>query len=334
MRRRTSIVIVVGMTLGLMVLAACGAGPPELPPRPTPTAGWPVLPTAPSTPMMPVTSGDSYVGATAVLVLGTDRRESWANNADNTDTLMVFFLDPKADQAAILSIPRDLYVEIPGHDRGRINTAYSWGTEDGSGGLSLARKTVSDLLDVPIDHAMLVDFNAFTAVVDAIGGIDVEVPYDINDPTYPDGDTGFDPFTISAGDHHLDGETALKYARTRATYGGDFDRSTRQRQVVMAIRDRVVQKEMLPRLIAQSPRLWSELKGSFEADLSLKTMIDLALLASRLSGDEITTVGIDQSCVSAWTTPGGAEVLLPDQPAIDTLVRETFLHSRAANVSQ
>jgi LCP family protein required for cell wall assembly len=237
---------------------------------------------------------------------------------------MLLYLDPNAQHAVILSLPRDLYVDIPGHGQGRINTAYGWGKEDGTGGLALAQQTVSRALGIPIQHVALVDFETFVTVVDAIGGIDVEVPYDISDPDYPDSGIGFDPFYISAGHHHLDGATALKYARTRATYGGDFDRTARQRQVVIAIREQVTQLDLLPDLIAQSPQLWSALQGAFESDLTLAEMVDLAVTASRIPADQITTAAVDETCTSPWVTPGGADVLLPDQSAIDTLVTTLF----------
>jgi LCP family protein required for cell wall assembly len=255
-----------------------------------------------------------------VLLLGVDRRDTNAISTNNTDTLILFYLDPENQHAAMLSIPRDLYVNIPGHDQNRINTAYAYGERDGTGGLTLARQTVSATLGIPVDHAVLIDFKVFVTVVDAIGGIDVDVPYDIYDPTYPDSGIGYDPFYITAGSHHLDGATALKYARTRATVGGDFGRTTRQRQVVMAVRDQVLSLDLLPSLIAQSPTLWATLQGSFEADLTLSEMIDLAINASHIPSDQIATGSIDDSCTIPWTTPSGAQVLLPLPDVIDALV--------------
>jgi LCP family protein required for cell wall assembly len=253
--------------------------------------------------------------------LGVDRRNA-DSGTNNTDTLILFYLDPETQQAAMLSIPRDLYVDIAGYGQNRINTAYSQGERDGTGGLTMARQTVSATLGIPVDHAVLIDFQVFTTVVDAIGGIDVEVPYDIYDPTYPDSGIGYDPFYLPAGNYHLDGATALKYARTRATVGGDFGRTARQRQVVMAVRDRVLSLDLLPSLIAQSPQLWADLQGAFEADLTLAEIVDLAIAASHIPTDQIASGSIDESCTVPWTTPSGAQVLLPLPDQIDHRIQD------------
>jgi anionic cell wall polymer biosynthesis LytR-Cps2A-Psr (LCP) family protein len=154
--------------------------------------------------------------------------------------------------------------------------------------------------------------------------VDVDVPYDIYDPTYPDSGIGYDPFYLPAGQHHLDGATALKYARTRATAGGDFDRTARQRQVVLAVRDRVMAFDMLPDLIAQSPQLWTSLQNAFETDLSLAEMVDLSVAASTIPTDQLATGAIDQTCTQPWITPTGAQVLVPLPDQINTLINELF----------
>ncbi len=314
---------------GLLAVTACGPAPTRTPALHTPTAHYtPPAPTA-YDPPTPPPKQRLPLEATTVLLLGTDRR-SPDRDTDNTDTLMVVHLDPNAQRAAVLSIPRDLYVEIPGHGPARINTAYAQGERDGTGGLALARQTVSATLGISIHHAVLLDFHAFVTLIDAIGGVDVDVPYAISDPTYPDSGTGYDPFYLPAGQQHLDGATALKYARTRATPGGDFDRTARQRQLVLAVRDRVTRLELLPGLIAQSPQLWSALQTAFETDLTLGEIVDLAVIASRVPADQIITAGIDQTCTHSWTTPGGAEVLILDQAAAEALVTDLFAPSPAA----
>jgi LCP family protein required for cell wall assembly len=328
-RRATPLTI---LLLGLVALMACSrAGEPPV--RPTSTVRYatptPVssdLPTRPPNPR-------SQLEATTVLLLGTDRRSS-DSTADNTDTLMLFHLDPKARHAVIFSIPRDLYVEIPGHGPGRINTAYAWGEQDGTGGLALARHAVSTTLGIPVHHAVLLDFHAFVMLIDAIGGVDVDVPYAISDPTYPDSGIGYEPFALPAGQHHLDGATTLKYARTRATPGGDFDRTARQRQLVLAVRDRITSLDLVPGLIAQSPQLWVALQAAFETDLTLAEIVDLAVVANRIPADQIATAGIDQSCTYAWITPGGASVLVADSGAMEALISGLFTPPPAAMAAQ
>jgi LCP family protein required for cell wall assembly len=321
------------LLLGLCVLAACSPAEGTLIP-PTPTvADVSPTPVIASDPPTPPPRSRSHLESTTVLLLGTDRR-SQDSSVDNTDTLMLFHLDPNARRMAILSIPRDLYVEIPGHGQGRINTAYACGEQDGTGGLALASRTISTTLGIPVRHAALVDFSAFVSLIDAIGGVDVDVPYTISDPTYPDSGIGYDPFYFPAGHQHLDGATALKYARTRITSGGDFDRAARQRQIVLAVRDRVISFDLLPVLISQSPQLWSTLQSTFETDLTLGEIVDLAVIGSRVPADQIVTAGIDQTCTHSWITPGGADVLLIDHQAVEELITDLFSPQPAAVASQ
>jgi LCP family protein required for cell wall assembly len=319
--------------LGLVVLAACSPAV-ETPVPPTPTVAYvPPPPVAASDLPAPPPRSRPQFEATTVLLLGTDRRSSGSTN-DNTDTLMLFHLDPNARRAVILSIPRDLYVEIPGHGQNRVNTAYAWGEQDGTGGLALARRTISATLGTPVQHAVLLDFRAAVTLIDAIGGIDVDVPYAISDPTYPDSGTGYDPFYLPAGRQHLDGVTALKYARTRVTSGGDFDRNARQRQLVLAVRDQVTRLDLLPGLISQSPQIWSTLQLAFETDLTLAKIVDLAVIGSRIPADQIVTAGIDQDCTQFWTTPSGAAVLILDRGATEALITGLFAPPPAAVAAQ
>jgi LCP family protein required for cell wall assembly len=319
--------------LGLIMLAACSpAVETPVPPTATVTYATPT-PVAASDPPTPPPKSRPQLEATTVLLLGTDRRSSGSTN-DNTDTLMLFHLDPNARRAVILSIPRDLYVEIPGHGQGRVNTAYAWGEQGGTGGLALARQTISTTLGVPVQHAVLLDFHAAVTLIDAIGGVDVDVPYAISDPTYPDSGTGYDPFYLPAGRQHLDGATALKYARTRVTSGGDFDRNARQRQVVLAVRDQVTRFDLLPILITQSPQLWSTLQLAFESDLTLGEIVDLVVIGSRIPADQIVTAGIDQTCTQFWTTPSGAAVLILDRGATEALITDLFAPPPAAVAAQ
>jgi LCP family protein required for cell wall assembly len=322
----------IALLLGIIALGACrGAGEPSV--RPTSTAHYTIPIPISGDPPTPPPNPRSRPEATTVLLLGADRRGS-SSVVDNTDTLMLFHLDPDARHAVLLSIPRDLYVEIPGHGPGRINTAYAWGEQDGTGGLALARHTVSATLGIPVHHAVLLEFHAFVTLIDAIGGVDVDVPAAIVDPTYPDSDIGYEPFALPAGQHHLDGATALKYARTRATYGGDFDRTARQRRLALAVRDRITRLDLLPDLIAQSPQLWAALQTAFETDLTLAEIVDLAVVTSRIPADQIATAGIDQSCTRAWVTPGGASVLVADSNAMEALITALFAPPPAAMAAQ
>jgi len=324
------------LMIGCAVVTACRPTPPAAPETPTPTPYHaPIIHIDKPTPTASKPSATpASFEATNVLLLGADRRGSGIQT-NNTDTLIIFHLEPDTRQMVILSVPRDLYVEIPGHGQGRINTAYALGQYDGTGGLELAAETISSTLGIPIDHTALIDFWAAITLVNAIGGVDVNVPYNISDPTYPSQGTGYEPFYLAAGTHHLDGEMALKYARTRATAGGDFDRTARQRQLVLAIQSRVLQLNLLPSLIARSPQIWRDLQGTVETHLTLSQIVDLALLATRIPSDRITLAGIDQTCTVPYTTAEGAEVLLPNKDKIHELIARTLsAHSETASAQQ
>ncbi len=262
----------------------------------------------------------------SILLLGIDQRCE-ENGPAHTDSMMVLTIDPVGLSAAILSLPRDLWVEIPGFQLDRINQAHYLGElyEYPGGGPALAMETVMSTLGIPLDYYAAVNFDAFIEVVDLIGGITVNVPDVIEDPTYPDRCYGYDPFSITAGSHRLNGEDALKYARTRATFGGDVDRAGRQQTVMLAVRDQILQLDMLPQLIAQSPRLWQTLQENVRTNLTLDEGLQLALLMQDIPRDSIQTAVIDYNYVYNETTPDGRQVLVPNRDEIRRLRDALFV---------
>lgn len=256
----------------------------------------------------------------SILLLGIDQRCE-EDGPTHTDSMMVLTIDPVGLSAAVLSIPRDLWVEIPGFGMDRINQANYFGEafEYPGGGPALAQETVEGLLGVPIDYYVAVNFDAFIDFVDAIGGITIDVSEPIVDETYPDRCYGYDPFRIEAGEHTLDGTNALKYARTRATFGGDVDRAQRQQAVILAVRDKVLRLNMMPQLIAQAPVLWQSLQENVRTNFSLDEVVQLALLAQDIPRDSIQTAVIDFNYVYNETTPDGRQVLVPNRDEIRNL---------------
>jgi LCP family protein required for cell wall assembly len=267
-------------------------------------------------------SGDQRIN---FLLMGVDKRCD-EEGPSHTDSIMVATVYPLTKSAAILSLPRDMWVEIPDFGVDRINQAYYYGQiyEVPGGGPALAAETVESFLGIPLHYYITVDFDAFVEVVNLIGGIVLTVPEAIDDPSYPDNCYGYEPFHIDAGQQRLDGATALKYARTRATFGGDVDRAARQQQVIMAVRDQVVQLDMIPQLLVRAPQLWQTLQDNVSTNLSLEETLQLALLARELDPAHIRTAVLDYNYVYNETTPDGRQVLVPVRDKIRALRDELF----------
>lgn len=261
----------------------------------------------------------------SILLLGIDQRCD-EEGPTHTDSMMIVTIDPVGLSAAVLSLPRDLWVNIPSFGVDRVNQAYYLGQvyEYPGGGPTLAMETVEAFLGVSIDYYAAVNFDAFVEVVDLIGGISIDVPEAIDDPTYPDRCYGYDPFSIEAGTQYLDGEAALKYARTRATFGGDVDRAQRQQAVILAARDQVLQLNKLPQLIKRSPQLWQTLQDNVRTNLSLEEALQLALLAQDIPRESIRMEVIDYNYVYNETTPDGRQVLVPVREDIRELRDKLF----------
>lgn len=266
-----------------------------------------------------------------VLVVGLDRRPGETGLAYRTDTMMLVSLDPATLSLGILSIPRDLYVEVPGYSElQRVNSAMVLGELQQPGyGPELMKQTVQYNLGIRVHDYVAVDFNTFISIVDAVGGVDMDIPYTINDPQYPDMNYGYDPFYIQAGFQHLDGITALKYARTR--HGdSDFGRASRQQDVLYAIRDRVLSLNMLPQLVVQAPTIWNAVSQGVSTGLTLDQILQLVWYMKDIPGGNIRTGVIDESYAVNYTTSRGASVLIPDRARLGTLMVEVF----GANYSQ
>ena len=259
-----------------------------------------------------------------ILLLGIDERTT-QKGPWRTDTMIMLTVDPTTKAAGMLSIPRDLWVPIPGFEENRINTAHFLGDfkEYPGGGPALAKKTVQLNLGIPIHYYIRVNFSGFEKVIDSIGGIDVEVPREINDPKYPDSNFGYDPLHIPAGQHHMNGQLALKYARTRHG-SSDFDRIKRQQQVVFAVRDRIMQFGLLSQLLPKLPQLVDSVSDAIQTDIPLSELWALGQLAREIDRDRIKAFSIDHTMTAPITTPKGQQVLWPDREKIRPVIDELF----------
>ncbi len=249
-----------------------------------------------------------------------------------TDTIMVLTVDPVTKTAGMLSIPRDMWVNIPSAGYSRINTAWAIGENAKlpGGGPALAMQTVSQFIGVPIHYYVQVDFGTFVSFINLIGGIDVYVEERmVLDPL----GEGPDHFVLKPGDYrHLTGPRALAYARCRhesqGCSGGDVGRAKRQQQVILAIRDKVLEPETFATLITQAPQLYAEFSSGIHTNMSLEDAIQLAVLAKDIRVDDIKRGVIDNTmAIPADTTINGvpANVLRPVPDLIRILRDEIFV---------
>ena len=270
--------------------------------------------------------GESRV---TILVMGLDYAD-WESDdragPPRTDTMILLTVDPVSRTAGMLSIPRDLWVTMPGiQGYHKINTAHRFGElyELPGGGPGLAMRTVEQLFGVPINYYARIDFYAFEDFIDELGGIEVDVPQEIEvDPIGPGNTVVLEP-----GRQLIDGPTALAYARNRNTSDGDFDRSRRQQQVILAIRDRVLRLDMLPLLVYKAPDLYRNLNQGVQTNLTLEQAIRLAWLAREIRPEDIRHAVIGNSEVVYDTAPDGQTIFVPIPERIQALRDEIFSSS-------
>ncbi|OJX44766.1 MAG: hypothetical protein BGO78_07090 [Chloroflexi bacterium 44-23] len=261
------------------------------------------------------------VSRITVLVMGLDYRDWEAGEVPRTDTMILLSMDPLTKTAAIMSIPRDMWVNIPGFEYDKINTAYRLGELYNlpGGGPALAMETVTQFLGVPIDYYAQIDFSAFVRFIDEIKGIPVTPDMDVK--IVPIGD-GYKQ-TLKAGvTVTLPGDLALGYARARYTEGGDFDRAKRQQEVILSIRNRVLSYDMLPLLISKAPVLYNEISSGIKTNLAFDQAIRLAVSALKIERENIKTFVIDTTDVELGKTPDGKQDILIPIPDKIRLVRD------------
>lgn len=263
-----------------------------------------------------------------MLLLGVDQRPD-DPSPPRTDNIIVLTYDPVSNKGGMISLPRDLFVSIPGFDRsGKINTAYVVGESNDypGGGSALAKKTVSEFLGYPIDYYVKINFDGFKQVVDLIGGVDVVVPKTIHDDEYPTIDYGYMTFHIDAGPQHLDGDTALMYVRTRNT-DSDFERARRQQQVLMAVKDTVLQNKLLATL--RVPDLLEIISQSVEHDIPTTDLLDLLAMANKVQIDQIDQLVLDTQYGTVDADSPYGWIVLPDRDKIRPAVDKIFARAEA-----
>jgi len=276
--------------------------------------------------------GTSSAGTTApgwsererlnVLLLGIDTREERAET-QNTDTVIVVSLDPVGETAAMLSIPRDTLVEIPGIGKDKVNSAYVHGGA-GQRGAELARRTVEGLLGIPIHTYALIDFPAFRSTIDSVGGVLVDVRRPLRDEHFPTADYGVERIRFLGGPQLMDGEVALRYARSRHD-SNDFSRARRQQAVLFALRGRLAQAGIF-RMPGIVERVGPLVRTTFDpGDVLRLARTALAIEASEIRSEVLLPCGGDEPHCELMeeNTPAGY-YLIPDVEKVRALVSDLF----------
>lgn len=208
---------------------------------------------------------------------------------DLTDTIMFVSLDVDNKKARLVSLPRDMWIASL---RAKINSAYYWGKEkQEGGGLSLAKSTIEEVVGEPVSYAIVLDFSGFKDIIDAMGGVDVEINEGFIDEKYPiagreddmcNGDPEYacryEKIEFAKGVEHMDGQRALKFVRSRQAIGDqgtDIARAARQQIVVEAIKQKLLSKDVVLSPNKMAKIFW-EIKGSMETDLSDEQLATLA----------------------------------------------------------
>jgi LCP family protein required for cell wall assembly len=299
--------------------------PTAVPPTPLPTATWfyvvPAQPTPIPTPLLPEAapfpSSCDGPGRMNILLIGIDGFSNNYGRSARADTLILLGVNFAEKSARMLSVPRDLWVALPGLAQvteGRINTAYHYGElyQAPGGGPGELAAVFANTFGLRVDRYVVVSFSAFEQGIDAIGGIDINIPEAIHDPKYPlrDG-SGTIAVDFPAGEVHLDGSNALIYARIRHD-SSDFRRMRRQQQVLFAVRNRLLSPQTLPHL----PALVQALYGAARTDLSLEDVALLGCLGVQVNSAAIQTWVIDGSMTQDTRLADGARVLTPKMEAI------------------
>jgi len=251
-----------------------------------------------------------------------------------TDTIMLASLKPSTNQVAFLSIPRDLFVEIPGYGWRKINNANAFGEMSNGQGAELISEVVSNITGQTIHYYGRLDFTGFTEIVDMLGGLEIEVDNTFSDYMYPDWNYGYQPVTFEAGQQVMGGDEALKFVRSRHGNNGegsDFARSKRQQKVLLAFKEKVLSISTLlnpVRIIDILNSLSEHTKTNMEA----WELVRLGKIAMQIKKDEIVNQVLEtgpNGLLYSETTIDGAYILRPkagldDFSEIEKVAREIF----------
>jgi LCP family protein required for cell wall assembly len=270
---------------------------------PAPLTTVQFLPSDNPTPQATIPTQEKQI---SILLMGSDRKEPGPGYF-RTDMMMWIVINKRDNTVNLLSIPRDLFVDIPGLGKNRINTAF------GFGGFETLSKTLETNFGVRPDYYVLVDYWFFPRVIDDLGGIDVQVGRDYCHPTLDD----LSEICVDQGLQHMDGDLAIWYVQTRYTTS-DFDRHRRQQEVLDALFERFIEVKTL----GSVPKLYNTYRENVYTNMKMGQVLTLVPTAARVADDpsRVNRFFIRQENTIPWTTPDGWQVLLPKADEI----REIF----------
>jgi len=230
-------------------------------------------------------------GRINILLLGIAGEKNPGKNL--TDTIMIMSVNTDSKKAALLSLPRDFYANIPGANRRtKINSIYQYGL-DNDAGINPVKKAVENITNLKIHYFLVMDFEGFKKIINDIGGINVSVEKDIYDPRYPGPNYSYETFEIKKGLHKMDGETALKYARERHSDSeGDFGRAKRQQKVIQAVKNKIFSLRTFLNIFTLN-KLLDALGGNMKTNIQLDEIESFINLSRQVDSQNITTAVVD-----------------------------------------
>ncbi len=266
-----------------------------------------------------------------ILILGQDQRPGW--ESWRTDSIMVVAIDQERQQVGIISIPRDLYVDIPTYGKERINIADYIGekTNYRGGGPALVGRVISETLGIPTQHYVRIHLEGLVKLVDALGGVTVKLDCPLYEATPKDAEmTSYVTWSLPAGEVTLNGDDARKFATYRHVTS-DFGRSQRQQQLIWALRNRALQVDLLPRL----PGLLSAMSDLYTTDIGLLDIVRLAQFGAELKPTDVHGFQFSMNALNETITEKGEWVLaVGDQAALQAEKEKLFLRKPLEEVGR
>ncbi len=244
----------------------------------------------------------SDTGVLNILLIGQDGRDEEGVSGSRSDSMMIVSVDKGTDKVKMISLMRDMYVSIPGYEDNRINAAYSYG------GVDLLKETIEENFKVKIDGNVQIDFESFKEIVDKLGGVEIDLSQEeadyLNTAYWQNG------WTLTAGIQTLDGDQALAYSRVRQVGNSDFERTERQKKVLMSAFRKVKSQGIISML-----SLAKDIYPMLDTDIGIGDMISLGTTAMGMEESDIESYRLPADGMYENQTIRGMQVLVPDLEA-------------------